>query len=161
MPVKRNRTSLNGSKTQSRASHSALSIQGKDPDYDYAFRSRKEIEENGGEDIYGWKPIGEGNSSGESMSNYPGQKRTAGKDQMNYMDTVACRRKKEVSKYFKDLETQKYNDQVSHVRNSSARAQAAFRKLSADSKVRTTQNFRGPGMTQKTGPTIEGELNDG
>lgn len=153
----RTHTSKNGSKTASRAAHSALSIQNKDPNFDYSFRRRQEIQDAGGEDIYGWTPISEGNTSGEFFSAFPGQKKTAGSKEMYYLDTVACRRPKEVSKYFKSEEDDKYNSQIAHVRSAAKRAKAAFREMDEDAKVKHDFKFKGPGMTQRTGPTEEGE----
>ena len=153
----KNHTSQNGERTAGHVRHSTLTIHGKDPNFDYSFRTRKAVEDGGGEDIYGWRPIGEGNNSGENFSLFPGQKRTSGSKAMNYLDTVACRRPKETSKYFREEEDDKYNSQIMHVRNASKRARDAFRSMDSDSVVKEKVEFKGPGMTQRSGPTEGGK----
>jgi len=150
-------TQTTGSKTRSHTRHSTLNIENKDPNFDYCFRRRKEIEDGGGADIFGWEPIGPANSNGESFQAFPGQKRTKGTGQMVYIDTVACKRPKEVSRFFKSQEDEKYNAQIQHVRTASTRTREALRELDPDSVVEEKATFKGPGMTQRKGPTEEGE----
>lgn len=134
-----------------------LTVQNKDPDFDYSFRRRKDVEDNGGEDLDGYSPVTEGNSSGEAFSMYPGQKKTRGSKSAFYADTVLCRRPKHISRYFKRIEDEQYNSQVNHVRNAAKRARDAFRDLDPDSVVEAKTEFRGPGMKQRAGVTEEGD----
>ena len=56
-------------------------------------------------------------------------------NQLVYLDTIACRRPKEVTSFFKYEEDEKYNQQIQMVRNNSKNLKIAFRKLDPDSTV--------------------------
>jgi len=147
-----------GQKTQSKVGrHSPLTIYNKHDDYDYCFRSRKEIEEGGGEDAYGWQPINEANNNGE-VSGGPlesiTRNKTKGNKQIVYIDTIACRRPKEVGQYFKSLEDEKYNAQVKFVRDAAKDARIHLRNADQQSFVNEDKSsFKGTGMTQRVGKT--------
>lgn len=151
------RTQRVGERTQRHTYVAPLTIQNKDPRFDYSFRNRKAIEDGGGEDIYGYEAIREGNNSGEVFSAFPGQKKTRGGREMRYLDAIACRRPKEISAHFKREEDEKYNAQVRHVRSAAKRAREALRNLDPDSVVESKSEFKGPGMSQRPGPTEEGD----
>jgi hypothetical protein len=144
-----------GEKTRQRTRHSAITINNKDPEYDYSWRNKKAIEDGGGQDIYGFEPIGAGNTNGETLGPTPFKQRTAGKGQLVYLDTIACKRKKEIAEYFKEEEDERYNAQVRHVQNASKRTRAALRQLDPNAAVIDKSNYSGPGMTQRPGPTEE------
>ena len=138
--------------TKPKGRYSAITIQNKDPRFDYSMARRADIEN--GSDMYGWEPLNSANNNGEKFGNYPGAK-TKGNGQLNYLDTTACKRPKEVSEFFKREEDEKYNTQLRLVRSSSKNIKAAFRKLDPNSTVINKGSLSGPGMTQRQGPTEE------
>lgn len=150
-----NRTQKAVSNTQQfKTRHSALTVLNKDPNYDYCFRPRKDIEDGGGVDMYGYAPVGTGNESGEEWGGLPGMAgRTKGAQQKRYLDTILCRRPKEVSAYFKRMEDDKYNSQVKFIRDTAKNARMALRALDEDAVVRDESEFTGRPFTQRTGPT--------
>lgn len=151
----RGHTAQNGTKTASHTRHSALTIQNKDPNFDYSMRKRRDVEDGGGQDIYGYEPITQGNNTGEVFGAFPMRQKTGGSKQMVYLDTIACKRPKEVSTYFKREEDERYNAQVRHVQSAAKRTRNALRELDPDSVVQDTSNFSGPSMKQRKGPTEE------
>lgn len=158
----RNQTARNGSKTSSKTStrHSALTIIGKDPNFDYCFRTKHDIEQGGGEDSYGWQAIGEDNYAGEKSGGPLAQfHKTKSSKQIVYMDTIACKRPKEVSRYFQSEDDEKYNSQVNFVKSVGRNTQQKLREaLSADgfkSDVEDNSQYAGRSMTQRKGTTEE------
>ena len=150
------RTQKVGDKTSSHTRRlSAINIQNRDPNFDYSFRRKKEVEDGGGQDIYGYVPIGESNSNGETLGAYPVLQRTKGSKQLVYLDTIACKRPKEVGQFFKAEEDERYNAQVRHVQTSAKKTRHALRSLDPDSVVKDDGSYGGPGMTQRKGPTQE------
>ena len=157
MPSK-TQTVANGEKTSKHTRHSALFIQNKDPNFDYSMRRKKEIEDGGGQDIHGYEPVCARNYNGEVFGSFPFKRqvsKTKGSKQYVYHDTILCKRPVEVTKYFKDLEDERYNSQVMHVRNAAKNARAAINGMGGDGTFVSKSSFAGPGMTQRKGPTEE------
>lgn len=135
------------------AVYSALDIANKDPNFDYSFRLRKEIEEGGGVDIYGFEPINEGNTSGEAWQGPIKALQKRGKSSIVYQDTILCRRPKEVAEYFQSVNNTRYNNQISFVKSIAPEANVKLRNMNSDSGV--TMDVKGKNdFTQKTGPTM-------
>jgi len=139
--------------TEKHTKFSYLNIQNRNPAYDYSFQRRREIEDAGGQHPLGWEPITAGNEDGESLASLPFTEKTRGTGNMIYHDTIACRRKKEVSRFLKTEEDERYNAQIAHVRSASKRAREALRELDSEATVLDKSRFSGPGMTQRKGPT--------
>ena len=139
--------------TAKRTSFSHLNISNRDPAYDYSFQRKVEIAEAGGVHPMGWEAITESNNSGETLAAIPFIDKTRGSGNMQYHDTIACRRKKEITSLVKREEDERYNAQVMHVRNSARRTREALRDLDGESTVVDRSKFSGPGMTQRKGPT--------
>lgn len=149
------RTQQNGQRTsQSITRHSALFVGNKDPNFDYSFRRKEDIEQGGGVDLYGYEPLNSSNSSGETWGGPAGMAhKTKGGKQKVYLDTVLCKRPKEVSAYFKNLEDEKYNSQVRFIRDAAKNARLALRDLDAGSVVKDESQVSAKVFTQRTGPT--------
>ncbi len=135
---------------------SRLDILNKNPDYEYAFRLRKELEEGGGVDQYGYECVGHGNENGERWALPIGAPKSKGKKQMILQDVVLCRRKKEVGAYFRVQENQKYNSQKMLIKTIAQRAQVRLRE--ADPNARASMDISGIDFTQRVGPeeTVSG-----
>ena len=150
------RTQKNFTKTRGR--FSAISITNKNPKYDYSLCRKVDIEN--GSDMYGWEPISKSNNDGESFGRYPGAREQANQ-QLIYLDTIACRRPKDVSEFFQYEEDQTYNRQVQLVQNACKQVRQAFRQLDPDSTVIDRGSSKGPGMVQRRGPTEQEEKLNG
>jgi len=131
--------------------HSRCDVLNKDPDYDYCFRRKRDIEEGGGMDQYGWQPVGEGNESGEKPA-IPFLVNTKAKKQIAFDDVVLCRRKKEVTRYFKQIEDDAYNAQQRFIATAAKRAQVSLRQLDQTATVEDQSEIK---FTQRPGPTEE------
>ena len=119
-------------------SRSSLSISGKNPQYDYSFKLASSILDIGC-DQNGWIPVGEGNYSGETweipfMKTLQAQTKGSFK-QIKYIDTILCRRSKEVSAGFKREEDERYNQQIRLVRESAKNAHVKLRQLDDNASV--------------------------
>jgi len=152
-----------GTKTQQRAmgaEHSRLSVRNKDPNMDYSFRARKEIEEGGGQDSWGFVPVGSLNSKNEEWDMPDGFEKvqgTKGKKQLLLGDTVLCKRPKKVAEYFKRQEDMKYNAQINLVKTASKRAEVKLRNIDG-AKVRDDgSKFEGQGFTDRVIPSDQGD----
>jgi hypothetical protein len=147
--MKASKTQEIGTRTKTTRRISRVDVANKDPNFDYCFRSRKDIEEGGGIDNHGWEVIGANNSNGE-CTQVPGLK-TRGKKQVAFSDVVLCKRSKEITSYYKDLEDEKYNAQKELIRTAAPRAQARLREL--DPNARVVDGSSGVDYDQRTGPT--------
>jgi len=140
--------------TAKSAGHSPLTVLNKDPNYDYCFRNKVDIDEGGGVDHYGWEPLNAANHSGEEWGGPSGlAPKTRGKNQKVFMDTILCKRGKEVSNYFKRLEDEKYNAQVRFIRDAAKNARLALRDLDPGAIVKDESEVSSRVFTQRTGPT--------
>lgn len=149
------RTQANGSKTaKSVTRHSALNIANKDPNFDYSFRRKEDIEQGGGVDVYGYRPVGADSKDAES---YGGPAalfhKSRGKNQIVNLDTVLCKRPKEVAEYFKSLEDDKYNSQVMFVRDATKNSRDKLRSIDPRAVLTDNSDFSGKPFTQRTGKT--------
>lgn len=144
------RTQLIGNRT-GRVSRTAVAH--KDPNFDYAFKHREDIED-GTAEHEGWDVV-RGPNRKESWHNPFTKKldRTKGTGQMVLQDTVLCKRSKEDSVAAKAAENAKYNAQMEFVKNASRNANLAFREAGINARVEDHSKY-----TQKNGPT-EGALN--
>ena len=138
-------------RTQAAIRPSRLAIENKDPNYDYSFRRRKDIEEGGGQDLLGYEPVGVGNSNGERFA-IPVATKTRGKKQLVMQDTMLCRRHKETSRYFKQFEDQKYNSQMKLIKDAASNARVKLRDINGT----VTDEIKGD-FTQRPGFTEDGE----
>lgn len=163
------KTQKNGQKTSAaRTRNSALSVIGKNPDFDYCFRKKSDIQDGGGEDMYAWSPVKQGNSSGEEHDNplaryragNRGSKTAASKKEITHLDVVLCRRPKEVGEYFQSQEDQKYNAGVGFIKSVSKNAREKFRDGGADVSVKDSSRHEGPSVNQRMG-TTEVDLSKG
>lgn len=156
--MKASKTQAIGHKTAPKVRHSFLSVKNKDPRFDYCFRSRKDIEEGGGEDRYGWVPVGATNSAGEEWDIPHPPVQHKGRKQIILQDTILCKRPKQTTKYFKGIEDQKYNAQVSLVKNAARNAQVRLRQaqreagLEADAMVEDRSTIQ---LKQRQGPSVD------
>lgn len=153
--IMQSRTQQNGTRTsQSLTRPSALIVENKDPNFDYSFRRKEDIDQGGGVDVYGYEPVGQGNSSGEVWGGPAGMAhKSRGSKQKVHLDTILCRRTKEVSSYFKQLENEKYNSQVRFIRDAAKNARLALRDLDPGSVVKDESQVSAKVFTQRTGPT--------
>lgn len=133
---------------------SGLEITNKDPDCDYSFRRKREIEEGGGVDQYGYEPVTSENSVGE-VRNIPfaTAKMKTKTGMIAFHDTVLCKRPKEVSRYFQAIEDEKYNSQKEFVRTAASRAQIKMREIDPSAVIQ--DHSKGLNFTQRPGPTEE------
>lgn len=153
--MKRGKTRSLGSKTQS-IRRTALMIDNKDPSFDYSFRRRKDIDEGGGQDMYGYVPVQRSNNNDEVWHGPKGLQTQSKAKQIVYQDTILCKRPKEVSQYFQQQEDEKYNSQVRLVLSTSKRVQMGLRQIDPDATVEDGSNFNESGFSQKIGPTTGG-----
>jgi hypothetical protein len=147
--MKPSKTLEKGTNTQSKLNRfSRLDIKNKNPNYEYCFCSRKEVEQGGGTDQYGFAPVAHGNSDGEDWAIPLG----GGKNnkQKILQDTILCRRRKEVGDIFRAQENVKYNSQKNLIKQAAPNAQAKLRQL--DPKATVTDQISGVEFTQKVGP---------
>ena len=158
----KNKTKSVGSKTQKHTRHSNLDVANKDPNSDYCFRRKKEIEDGGGMDNYGYEAVNATNSHGEEWNGPASMKRKGGKGQMTNQDTVLCKRPLETAKYFKRIEDEKYNAQILHIKNACAAAKDKLRNISPDyvssatsTLTNTEEEQNDRAFTQRPGVTEE------
>lgn len=144
-----------GNKTGKHTGKLDLVVDNKDKNFDYAFCRLKDVEEGGGVTRAGYEPIGPANSNGEVWAAPHGVAPKQGKGQVRYQDTILCRRPKETTKYFKEMEDEQYNSQVRLVQNASKRANGKLRNIDTGmGLVNVSQNLSaGKKFTQRTGPT--------
>lgn len=152
--MRSSKTQSIGSKTpQNALIASRLAVSNKNPAYDYSFRRTKDIEEAGGMDEYGWESVGMSNHDGEAWA-LPFPMKTKGHKQIKFHDTILCRRKKEISKYFRQQEDDKYNTQKLLIVEAAGRARAQLRKF--DPKAEVQDNVKSSdGFSQRPGPSEE------
>lgn len=151
----RGRTHQVGSKTIGATRFSPLAVANKDPNFDYSWQRRKEIEEGGGTNNKGWQPVDATNTNGET---WDGPKEMMGKtkgSQLRNEDTVLCKRPKSVSNWFKTQEDETYNAQAAFVRTSAKNAQTELRKIDPNAIVVDRSEGMDKAFTQRTGPTEE------
>lgn len=152
-------------KTRATPRWSRLSVTGKEPGYDYCFRRRKDIDENGGMDQHGWEPIGVANHKGEELGVPDRVKKHmakgGGRKQIIYEDVILCKRPVEVTAFFKEQEDERYNAQVNLIKNAATSARGKLRErmveggFDADSAdITGTVETK---LTQRLGPSIENE----
>lgn len=147
------KTSQNGLKTAQNFKGQSLVVLNKDPNYDYSFRRKAEVEQGGGVDRYGYEPITKGNSNGESWAIPYMSTKTKGSGQIVLEDVILCKRPKEVSTYFKSIEDERYNSQKLLIKNAAKNAQVKLRQL--DPSATVTDSSSGINFTQRKGPTEE------
>lgn len=134
-------------------------IGNKDPNYDYAYVLKKDVESGGGVTKTGYEPITVTNSSGETfggIQSFFAKKTGVAKGSRVIEDVIAAKRPKEISQYFQSKEDEKYNSQVRLIKSTSRRVSTQLRDVakSDESFVESESLFDGPGMTQRAGPTI-------
>lgn len=152
-----------GEKTRKKVERvSPLNVLNKDPRFDYSFRRKSEIEDAGGEDMYGWGPVKTGNCSDEVLDNPLARFRkteqktkTKTRKEMKYLDVVLCRRPKEVSEYFRAQENEKYNANVRFIKSVSKNAKESFRDSGVEVSMNDTSKYQGPSVEQRLGTTEE------
>lgn len=132
--------------------HSALNINNKDPDMDYCWRRRVDLEEGGGQDDYGYEQITSANYAGETSGVPFLNKNSKAKKGFRNTDVVLAKRTKEATQYFKGLEDEKYNSQVRFVKTTSNRVRAKLRQIDSDSVV---TDHSSNNLTQRPGPSME------
>ncbi len=138
--------------------HTRVTIYGKDPKMDYSFRPRKDIEEGGGEDLYGYVPIDAENWNGETSSGPKSSLRNSKQfRQIRYMDTIACKRPLETKKFFDQEADERYNAHKQWSLYVSAQeAKSNLRKVDGKGEVTSDIQVTGRGFSQRPGPTMEG-----
>lgn|SRR3990167_2372641 len=145
-----------GSRTPKNAAQvSRLAITGRNPAFDYSFQRHKDIEDSGGQDEYGWEPVGIGNHDGEALA-VPFPVKTKGVRQFKFQDTILCRRKKEITQYFQRQEDDKYNTQKSLIVEAAGRARTQLRKMDPDATIRN-EIKSSDGFKQRKGPSQDSE----
>lgn len=151
----KSKTKQIGQKTGQHTGRLDLVVDGKDPNSDYAFCRFKDLEEGGGVTRSGYEPIDKENSVGEHWVAPFGVSARGGKGQIRYQDTIYCKRPKETSKFFKEMDNDKYNSQIRLVQSASKRANGKLREIDAGyGLVNVSQDLKAPGrFTQRTGPT--------
>lgn len=153
----RNR-SRNVSRTQmSMNRFSQTLVQNKDPNFEYSFKRRADIE-NGSAEAWGWDVVNEDNNSGEVRKlDRTIKKRTGGSKQVSLIDTVLCRRDKnsDIAIYERQHENSKYNAQIQLIKTASQRSKAALRELDPGAIVVDGSKNLDRVLVQRTGPTEE------
>lgn len=132
-----------------------LEVVNLDPHMDYSFRRKQDIEEGGGTDMYGYTPVNSTNSIGETwaMTELGGVK-TKGKKQLILQDVILCKRPKSTSQYFKDLEDEKYNNQIRLLKLAGKNVKAKARNLGLSSdEFQITDSSSVQNVLQRPGPT--------
>jgi hypothetical protein len=144
-----------GMKTGQHTGRLDLVVENKDPKFDYSFCRMKDVEEGGGMTRNGYEPIGPDNTNGECWAAPHGQTARGGKGQIRYQDTILCRRPKDTSKYFKEMEDEQYNSQIRLVQSASKRANGKLRQIDPGlGLINVSQEMStGKRFSQRTGPT--------
>jgi len=132
---------------------SPLSISNKDPDCDYSFQRRKDVEDGGGATYTQWEPVSAHNYKGETWGGPSCFKHRQGVKQFINQDTILCKRSKEISQYFKSEENEKRNHQIRFIKSVARNARERLRELDPGSVV--VDSSKGIEYTQQTGPTEE------
>lgn len=145
------RTQAIGSRTPQNAPVGRLEVLNKEPGFDYSFRRKKEIEEGGGIDEYGWEPVGVDNNKGEAWA-LPFPVKTKGRKQLIFQDTILCKREKKITSYFRQLENQKYNSQKMLIAEAAGRAKAQLRQLDPNAMFQDDTKSS-DGFSQRKGPS--------
>ena len=126
-------------------------VAGKDPNFDYAFKRRAQVEE-GQAGQEGWEVVK--GRKGETWFNPFAAKqeaKTKGTGQMALGDTILCKRSKEASAYFKEHNHYaKRKAQNRLIRDARGFAQKTLRQ--GDPEARITGDVK---FTQKAGPNME------
>ena len=135
------------SRTQkNRTQFYALDVDNLDPNFDYSFRRKSEVVE--GLVPYGYEPVSAANYNGETLKGRSGAK------QISYQDVILCKRTKETTKFFKDMEDEKYNSQISLVKMAGKNAREQLRTVDPGSSV--VNKSKGlERLKQRPGPTEE------
>jgi hypothetical protein len=157
--MKPSRTQASRTISQKTKRPSGLEIVNKHPDFEYSFRLRKEVEEGGGQDRYGYEPVTAANTSGEAraITFAPGMKSKKAPGAILLQDTMLCKRPKQVAAYFKSLEDEAYNSHMEMIKNSAQRAQVRLRQV--DGSATVTDQTSGIDFTQRVGPNMEESAN--
>ena|SRR3990167_2096498 len=151
--MRASRTQAIGSRTPKNAPISRLDILNKEPGFDYSFRRRKDVEEAGGVDEYGWEPVGVDNHKGEAWA-LPFPVKTKGRKQLVFQDTILCKREHKFTAYFQRMENKKYNSQKMLITEAAGHAKARLREL--DPNVRFEDGVKSSdGFSQRKGPSEE------
>src|SRR3990167_4609094 len=158
--IKRGMTQELGHRTQKVAKFSPLMVTGKDPEFDYAFRRKSDLEQNGGIDFQGFQIVSEVNNNGERWDGPKSlQSIYSARGSISYVDTVLCKRPKEVSVFFKKLENEKYNAQVRFIQSSANRTQMKLRQLDPGASVLdNSHGLDSKVFMQRVGPNEESDL---
>jgi len=131
-------------------------IQGKDPNFDYSFQKIEDVEKGGGATFTGYEPVSEKNYAGETWGGPPSmQVRSRATKEIRYLDTIACKRDKETSAFFKRLEDEKYNAQCNLILSANQRVQVSLRQLDPGSVVVNRTTGLEKAMKQRPGPSQE------
>lgn len=144
-----------GAKTAKHTGRLDLVVDNCDPKLDYAFCRMKDVEEGGGITRTGFEPVGPDNSNNECWAAPHGVAPRGGKGQIRYQDTILCKRSKDTTKYFKDIENEQYNSQIRLVQTASKRANGKLRSIDPGlGLINVSQEMSaGKRFTQRTGPT--------
>lgn len=160
------KTQSNGSKTyKSKTRISPLDVSNLDDKFDYSFRRKVDIEQGGGEDMHGFRPVNESNNSGE-VSGGPLAKfqKSKGGKQITHLDVILCRRPKEIAEYFQNEENEKYNANLRFVKSVGRNSRDKYRgtEIEENFEIKDESKFSGSAMQQRKGTTaekLEGETN--
>jgi hypothetical protein len=150
------RTLQSGQRTEAHTHrHSAVAIANKDPNFDYSFRLRKEIEENGGVDHYGYEPVDASNHGGETFAGPVAKALQRRKtNRIIHHDTVLCKRPKEISRYFQERDDEKYNSQQQLVIHASKHRREELAKIRGSNATVVDQSSGlEKAFKQRVGPT--------
>ena len=128
------------------------SVAGKDPNFDYCFKTRREIDEGLAEQE-GWSVVkGRRDESWQNPFAAKEESKTKGTGQMALMDTLLCKRSKEATAYYHEHNhVQKRNAQKRLIREARGLAQKQLRNGDPDAKV------TGGVFTQKAGKNMEAD----
>lgn len=145
--MKKTRTEQIGART---GKFSRTAIANKDPDFDYCFKRKSDIE-SGVINQEGWEV-----AKDEAWQN-PFQKeaKTKGKANLNLHDTVLCKRSKEASKYFDEQINQKKRAQIRLIKKVAKDARSTLRATGYDIKINDQTKF-----SQKIGPNMEADVGE-
>lgn len=148
-----------GQKTHRFFAHARLGVLNKDPNFDYSFQRKQDVQEGGAAEIMGWEPVGTRNHKGETWAGPTGSlAKSSAKKAIVYHDTVLCKRHKSITQEIKQQEDEKYNAQKLMVRNAARTAQIKLRQVEESiglSGSATVQDRSSIPMTQRRGPTQE------
>lgn len=140
-------------RTSQKERFSPFSISNRDPECDYSFQRRRDIEDGGGATYTGWEPVGVHNYKGEEWGGPKIMKHRQGVKQFINQDTILCKRHKEVSSYFKNEENEKRNHQIRFIKSVARNARERLREIDPGSVV--VDHSKGLEYTQRAGPTEE------